>query len=75
MLRLFLLVGIAALLWLLIVEARRYIARDRKLDELKDVVMEGEVVDIDLDIATERARQKEVLDKVKDIKSKNNMGE
>jgi hypothetical protein len=70
MIRLFLLIGIAALLWLLIVEIKRYALRDRKLEEYRDVVVEGELVDIDLDIAMEKARQKEVSDEVENIKSK-----
>ena len=70
MIRLFLLVVVATLLWLLIVEAKRYMARDRKLEEYKDTIVDGELADIELDIATEKVRQKDVYNKVKDIKSK-----
>ena len=70
MIRLFLLVLIAALLWLIVVEAKRYLAKDRKFEEYKDTIIDGELADIDLEIATEKVRQKDVYDKVKDIKTK-----
>ena len=72
MIRLFLLILVVTLLWLIIVEAKRYIARDRKLDEYKDAIIDGELADIDLDIATEKVRQKDVYSKVKGIESKIN---
>jgi len=70
MIRLFLLVLIATLLWLVVVEAKRYLAKDRKFEEYKDTIIDGELADIDLEIATEKVRQKDVYDKVKDIKTK-----
>ena len=70
MIRLFLLVLIATLLWLIVVEAKRYLAKDRKFEEYKDTIIDGELADIDLEIATEKVRQKDVYDKVKDIKTK-----
>lgn len=75
MIRLFLLIVIATLLCLVIMEAKRYLVRDRKLDEFKDTIIDGDLADIDFDIATEKARQREVYDHVVHLKSKNKLGE
>ena len=70
MIRLFLLVVIAVLLVLVVMETRRYLARDRKLKEYKDAIIEGEIADIELDIAMEEHRRRGVNEAANDLNSK-----
>ena len=69
MIRLFLLLTIIFVFAILIIELKKFLLRDAKLEELKEVIIEGEVVDLDNDIAAEKARQKDVADKSRKMNS------
>ena len=75
MIRLFLLIAVVVLLVLVGREARRYFVRDRKLEEYKDTVIDGEIADIELDIAMEEHRKNGVKQATNDINSNNKKGE
>ena len=69
MIRLFLLLIIISLAGALVWELRKYFKRDEKIDELHGVIIEGELVDIDMDIAKEKARQKRINSNITNIRS------
>lgn len=64
MFRLLLVFAIVVLLVAFVRQLRNYLARDRKIDELRSVELEGDLVDIDLEIAHEKARQKDVTQEI-----------
>ena len=51
-----------------------YLTRDNKVDELREVKLEGDLIDIDKEIAEEKLRQQGVSSEINDINSKNNKG-
>jgi hypothetical protein len=53
-------------------ELRRYLTRDKKEEELRETFIEGDLVDIELEIAEEKARQENVRSEMNEIKSENN---
>lgn len=76
MLRLFILLTLVFFLAMFVRELRRYIARDQKEEELRETFIEGDLVDIELEIAEEKARQESVRLEVNELKSdKNNNNE
>ncbi len=74
MIRLFIIFTIVFILIVLIRELRKYFARDRKEQELKDTFIEGDLIDIELEIAEEKARQADVRSEMKELNSNNNKG-
>ena len=68
MIRLFLLMAILFLLVVFVRELKRYFLRDKKIEELRETHLEGGLVDIDLDIATEKHRQDGIASVIKDLK-------
>ncbi|MFT5612276.1 MAG: hypothetical protein ACI9LU_002786 [Polaribacter sp.] len=60
MFRLLIVFAIVVLLVAFVRQLKNYLARDRKIDELRNVELQGDLVDIDLEIAHEKARQKDV---------------
>lgn len=47
--------------------------RDKKLEELRGIELEGDLVDIDKEIAEEKSRQQDVVSEIQDIDSQNNI--
>jgi hypothetical protein len=69
MFRLFILLTLIFLAALLVRELRRYFTRDQKEDELRETFIEGDLVDIELEIAEEKARQQSVRSETDELKS------
>jgi hypothetical protein len=67
MIRLILLCTLCFILIVFIRELRRYFARESKNEELSDVIIEGELVDIDKKIASVKARNRSAKSEVDDI--------
>lgn len=72
MLRLFILLTLVFFLAMFVRELRRYFARDQKEEELRETFIEGDLVDIELEIAEEKARQESVRLEVNELKSEKN---
>jgi hypothetical protein len=53
-------------------ELRRYFTRDQKEQELRETFIEGELVDIELEIAEEKARQDDVRSELDELDSEKN---
>ncbi len=73
MLRLFFLLLIILLLFVFISQLKSYLTRDKKLEELRGIELEGDLVDIDKEIAEEKVRQQDVVSEIQDISSQNNI--
>ena len=71
MIRLLLLLAVIFLLVMFIWRIKDYLTRDNKVDELREVKLEGDLIDIDKEIAEEKLRQQDVSSEIKDINSKN----
>lgn len=71
MIRLLLLLAAIFLLVMFIWRLKDYLTRDNKVDELRDVKLEGDLIDIDKEIAEEKLRQQDVSSEINDINSKN----
>jgi hypothetical protein len=74
MIRLLLLLGAIFLLVIFLWRLKDYLTRDNKVDELREVKLEGDLIDIDKEIAEEKLRQQGVTSEINDINSKNNKG-
>lgn len=72
MFRLFILLTIVFILVLFVRELRKYFTRDKKEQELRQTFIEGDLVDIELEITEEKLRQKEVRSETDELKSENN---
>ncbi|MBQ0712166.1 MAG: hypothetical protein KBT53_04325 [Porticoccus sp.] len=72
MIRLLLLLAVIFLLVMFIWRLKDYLTRDNKVDELREVKLEGDLIDIDKEIAEEKLRQQDVSSEINDINSKNN---
>lgn len=75
MIRLFIVLTIIFLLILFVRELRKYFTRDKKEQELRETYIEGDLVDIELEIAEEKLRQEDVRSETNDLKTENNMNE
>ncbi|MEH6358058.1 MAG: hypothetical protein V7745_03655 [Pseudomonadales bacterium] len=75
MTRLFLVLGIILLLATFIWMLKNHLARDNKIDELRKVELESDLMDIDKDIAKEKAHQKNVSSEIDELNSVNNKNE
>ena len=73
MLRLFVLLLIILLLFVFISHLKNYFTRDNKLEELRGIELEGDLIDIDKEIAEEKSRQQDVVSEIQDIDSQNNI--
>jgi len=71
MARLFIVLTTIFLLVLLVRELRKYFTRDKKEQELHKTYIEGDVVDIEFEIAEEKLRQKEVRSEMDELKKEN----
>lgn len=69
MVRLFILLTLVFLLTLFVRELRKYFTRDQKEKELRETFIEGDLVDIELEIAEEKARQEDVRSETDELKS------
>jgi len=67
MIRLILLCALCFILFVFIREIRRYFARETKNEELTDVIIEGELVDIDKKIASVKARNQTVKSELDEL--------
>jgi len=72
MVRLFILLTLVFLLAVFVRELRKYFTRDNKEQELQDTFIEGDLADIELEIAEEKLRQKNVRTATDELKSENN---
>jgi hypothetical protein len=72
MLRLFILLTLIFFLFMFVRELRRYFTRDKKEQELRETFIEGELVDIELEIAEEKARQDDVRSELDELDSEKN---
>ncbi|MFT5573850.1 MAG: hypothetical protein ACI9FR_002786 [Cryomorphaceae bacterium] len=72
MLRLFILLTLVFLLAMFVRELKRYFTRDQKEEELRETFIEGDLVDIELEIAEEKVRQGDVRSETHELKSENN---
>lgn len=70
MIRLLLLLAAIFLLVMFIWRLKDYLTRDNKVDELREVKLEGDLIDIDKEIAKEKLRQQGVSSEINDINSK-----
>jgi hypothetical protein len=52
-------------------ELRKYFARDKKEQELHETFIEGDLVDIELEITEEKLRQKDVRSETDELKTEN----
>ncbi len=68
MMRLFLLLAIILLAIVFIRQLKKHLTRDKKLDELREVKLNGDLLDIDKEIATEKSKQQTVSSEIEDIK-------
>lgn len=74
MIRLLLVLAAIFLLVIFLWRLKDYLTRDNKVDELREVKLEGDLIDIDKEIAEEKLRQQDVTSEINDINSKNNKG-
>lgn len=75
MVRLFIVLALVFVFTLLVRELKRYFARDKKEEELRETFIQGDLVDIEFEIAEEKARQECVRSEIKGLKSVNNKKE
>jgi hypothetical protein len=75
MVRLLIILTLGFLLVMLVRQLRKYFRRDKKEKELQDTFIEGDLADIELEIAEEKARQEEVRKATCELKSENNSTE
>lgn len=70
MIKLFLVVTIIVLVVAFVWQLKRHFIRDKKESELDDVLLDGDLLDIEKDIIEERARQKSVSESIDELKNK-----
>lgn len=68
MARLLIMLALIFILALFIRELKRYFIRDQKEETLKDTFIEGDLVDLEYDIAEEKARQEKVRLNTQELK-------
>ena len=72
MVRLFILLTLVFLLTMFVRELRKYFTRDQKEKELRKTFIEGELVDLELEITEEKMRQEDVRSETNELKSEKN---
>jgi hypothetical protein len=70
--KLFIVITLFFLSFLIVRELRKYFTRDQKKEELRDTFIKGDLTDIELEITEEKARQQDVRAAMNDLKSENN---
>ncbi len=75
MVKLFILLTLIFLLFVFIRQLRKYFTRDDKEEELRDTFIEGDLADIELEIAEEKARQEDVRAATNELKPENHKKE
>lgn len=68
MIRVFIVLSIIFILTVFVWQLKRYLIRDSKESELDEVMLEGDLLDIDKEIVEEKARQKVVSDSIDEQK-------
>lgn len=71
MIKLFILLAILFLLASFMWQLRNYLTRDKKIEELEGVLLKGDLMDIDKEIAEEKMRQQDLSSEIDDINSQN----
>lgn len=69
MTRLFILATVVFLLVLFVRELRKHFTRDKKEEALRETFIEGDLADIELEIAEEKARQEDIRRETEEVKS------
>jgi hypothetical protein len=72
MVRLFILITLIFLLVVIVRELKKYFTRDKKEEELRDTFIEGDLADIELEIAEEKVRQEDVRAATHELNAENN---
>ncbi len=72
MIRIILIFIMLFLLGLFIYQLKNYLARDKKIAELKESRLKTDMMDIDKEIAEEQSHQKDIASEIDDIKSLQN---
>ena len=72
MVRLFILITLIFLLVVTVRELKKYFTRDKKEEELRDTFIEGDLADIELEIAEEKVRQEDVRAATYELNAENN---
>lgn len=72
MVRLLILLTLVFILVLFVRELKKYFTRDKKEEELRDTFIEGDLADIELEIAEEKVRQKDVRAAMEELKAVKN---
>ena len=73
MFRLFLLLVIILLLVVFVTQLKNYLTRENKVNELRGIELDGDLIDIDKDIAEEKSRQQDVASEITNINSQTDM--
>lgn len=74
MINLFVALTIVFLLVLFVWRLKRHLMKDLKESELDEVMMEGDLLDIDKEILEEKVRQKSVSDSIDELKMEQQKG-
>ncbi len=69
MIKLFLLLALVFLLAVFVWQLKNHLARDKKIEELREARLESHLTDIDKEIAEEKARQQEVSSEIDELNS------
>ncbi|MBB3169725.1 hypothetical protein [Simiduia aestuariiviva] len=69
MIRIIVIAAILFLVFVFIRQLRNYLARDQKIEELKETRLDTHMKDIDKEIAKEKRRQEELEAEIQDIKT------
>ncbi|MFT7389584.1 MAG: hypothetical protein ACI8VC_002853 [Candidatus Endobugula sp.] len=75
MVRLFILLTLLFLMFLIVRELKKYFTRDQKEEELRDTFIEGDLADIELEITEEKSRQESVRTETDELRSENSTNE
>ena len=74
MIRIFIVITIVFLLATFIWQLKRYLIRDNKESELDEVVLKGDLLDIEKEIAEEKVRQKSVAESIDELNDETKKG-
>jgi hypothetical protein len=72
MVKLLILLTLVFISVLFVRELKKYFTRDKKEQELRDTFIEGDLADIELEIAAEKVRQEDVRAATHELKAENN---
>jgi len=74
LIRIFIVITIVFLLATFIWQLKRYLIRDNKESELDEVVLKGDLLDIEKEIAEEKVRQKSVAESIDELNDETKKG-